>query len=676
MCGIFGYLRLKQTSHCDEVKKTDCSKARCRCDEKVTKNMVYSASEKLSLRGPDRSTFHEISEYGHALYLGFHRLSIMDPSTDGDQPFKLEHKKYNEIGELIEHRSIYAICNGEIYNYTELVAEHSYGDKMRGHSDCEFLPYFYADHGIEKLVEDIRAEAAIAIIDIDRITKVITLHLARDTGSVRPLFIGMDARGFGFASELKGLYDIIEEDKIRQLRGGRRYEVSIDVESDSITFDEHMFFDLNKYSHEYIIDELHQDDVFEKIKYNYEIMEMLKLIYPDTDTCHYSSKDRIFELNSILTSVRETFERCVVSVLESDVPIGALLSGGLDSSLCVSIAAKELRKHGKCLRTFSVGIPGAVDKIFAEMVSSEVGSHHTHVEFTNDEFIDAIPHVIRAIESYDITSVRASTGQWLISKWIRDNTDIKVLLIGDGSDELCSGYLYNHAKVDPILIHNDSISRLSDIGFYDALRSDRGIASNGIEARTPFLHRDFVETYIKIDPRLKVPLGDNCIIEHDTSHFVDDINSHNTIDVRNDIVSSQHYVRKTVKRIEKWLLRKAFDVKYEDYDGSTRSYLPEKVLWRIKEGLSDGCSSKEKSWYKIIQESVENMYSQDDIDRWVEILSTSDTKCSPWTKEAVHYLEIFTQYYGRSYQVIPYYWMPSFSKDVKDPSARVLSVYE
>jgi asparagine synthase (glutamine-hydrolysing) len=649
MCGIFGYLRLqgqgsKVAGGCKASKQIyvkckecgengECASVGCHnCNEYeyVTPQMLYEAFEKIRPRGPDRSTFHEISEYEQMIYLGFQRLAIMDPTTDGDQPFTLESKRY-EGKFLSEHRSIYVICNGEIYNHHQLIAEHGYEERMRGRSDCEFLPLFYAEHGIDKLCEDVRAESAMAVLDIDRVHQKITFHLARDPLAVRPLFIGHDEMGFGFCSEMKGLRDIIDETQIHQLRGGHRYEVQIDLRSGATTFEPHCYFDLKQY-------EMEVTDT--DVPYKYEVTEMLEHMYPDL-----SPEDRIAELNKILTTVRETFERCVISVLESDVPLGALLSGGLDSSLVVAIAAKYLRKTGRRLRTFSVGIPGATDKEFAEAVAAEAGTDHTHVEFTIEDFIAALPHVIKAIESYDITTVRASTGQWLISKWVSENTDIKVLTQGDGADEQFSGYGGVFFADSPFAVHNDCVFRLRDIGYYDALRSDRGIASNGIEARTPFLHRDLVECVMKIDPRLKVPLSDNGL-----------------------------EFGKCKKRTEKWLLRMAFDIEYEDFDGTWRPYLPANVLYRPKEAFSDSISSKEKSWYEIIQDSVEDKYTQEDIDRWASILSEADTDCVPKTKEAVHFLEIFTQYYGKAYQVIPYYWMHSFT-DSDDPSARTLSTH-
>jgi len=621
MCGIFGYISSATSSASSSTNST-----------KITPQMLYEAFEKIRVRGPDRSTFHEISEYGQTLYLGFQRLAIIDTSTYGDQPFTLEYKRYdNDTGELIAHRSIYVICNGEIYNHHELTALYNYTDLLRGRSDCEFLSHFYAEHGIEKFCEDLRGEFAVGILDINRLTKSMVLHLVRDALSVRPLFVGHDERGFGFASEMKSLTSIVDQTSIHQLRGGHR--MSVVIRADGFVFNETCYFDLRKY--EKPVTDLDEG-------YTYEVTDMLQRMYPDLN-----AEQRLVELESILRRVRETFERVVVSTMEADVPMGALLSGGLDSSLTSSIMAKELRKYGKQLRTFSVGLPGAVDKNYAIAVSEHICSLHTHIEFEPDAFLAAIPDVIQAIESYDITTTRASVGQFIVCKWIRENTDIKVLVQGDYSDEGMGSYLYFFNSKSPITSHNETIRLLRDIGYFDALRSDRGIANNSIEARTPFAHKDFVELIMQTDPRLKVPLSDTGLIDS-----------------------------RCPKRREKWLLRKAFDTMYTDVDGIAKAYLPQKVLWRVKDGFSDSCSSKEKPWYQEIQESVEDKYNQIDIDRWVSILAEADTQCRPLTKEAVHYLELFTQYYGHAFQVIPYYWMPKWSGDVSNPSGRIMSAYE
>ena len=319
--------------------------------------------------------------------------------------------------------------------------------------------------------------------------------------------------------------------------------------------------------------------------------------------------------------------------LESDRPIGALLSGGLDSSLVVSIAAAHLKKLGKRIRTFSIGIPGSTDKEFAEMVAKHCDTDHTHVEFTEQHFLEAIPEVILATETYDTTSIRASVGQFLISRWIKENTIIKVLLIGDGSDEVAAGYMYFHNAPSPFTSHIENVRLVQDIRFFDSLRADRCIAYNGIEARVPFLDHLFIDLYLSIPYEYRVPLQEGCI----------------------------------GRKIEKWLLRKSFD-----RNNYVAPYLPAAVLWRKKEAFSDGVSSKQKSWYQVIQDNLESMYVSDE---FKDPMITSHI--SPKTKESLHYRLIFNKYFHPDAAgVIPYYWLPKWCGDITDPSARILKVYD
>ena len=180
--------------------------------------------------------------------------------------------------------------------------------------------------------------------------------------------------------------------------------------------------------------------------------------------------------------------------------MGALLSGGLDSSLVASILARKLKKKGRKLRTFSIGMPGATDRKYAEMVSKKIESEHTHVEFSEEDFLNAVNEVVGVTETYDITTIRATTGNYLIGKWVSENTDIKVLLIGDGSDELCSGYMYFFNAPNPEESHKENIRLVENIHMYDVLRADRGVADNGLEARVPFLDKHFIKLYLSIDP--------------------------------------------------------------------------------------------------------------------------------------------------------------------------------
>jgi len=567
MCGIWGYIVTKDI-------------------HEITK--LFESFMKVQNRGPDRSDFKIINEILR-IYFGFHRLSIMDRSTTGDQPFTVEH----------ENRSIYAMCNGEIYNYQKLIDENKI--EVRGGSDCEILPHMYIKYGFKIMMRKLVGEFAVCVLDIDHQNNVIHLHVGRDQTGVRPLFIGMDENGFGFSSTLSGLIGIIDPGKIRQL--GRAEIMNLTIGSNGlINHCTEIYYDL-------------EENVREK----------------------ENDFNQHVDIESTKSEIRSHLIEAVVCRLESDRPIGALLSGGLDSSLVVAIAANHLRKSGKQLRTFSIGIPGSTDRQYAEIVATHCGTSHTHVEFSESDFLNAIQEVIDATETYDITTVRASTGHYLIAKWIRENTDIKVVIGGDGSDEVCSGYMYFHNAPSAMESHKENLRLVEEICYFDVLRADRCIAYNGLEARVPFLHHPFVEYYLSIDPRIRMPMRE-------------------TID--GSLPGG--------RRIEKWLLRKSFDLKNDE----SNDWLPPEILWRMKEAFSDGVSGKKKSWYEIIQEHVKNLITENDF-KDPEI----NFHIKPHTLEAVYIRKMFNAKFHPHVKVIPYYWMPRFSGDIKDPSARVLDVY-
>ena len=239
----------------------------------------------------------------------------------------------------------------------------------------------------------------------------------------------------------------------------------------------------------------------------------------------------------------------------SEREIGCLLSGGLDSSLISSIVSKNY--NGKKLNTFSIGIKGSIDLEYAQVVADFIQSNHHNIQVHERDFLDAIETVIYNIESYDTTTVRASVGNYLVSKYIKENTDCKVIFNGDGSDEVCCGYLYLRKAPNSKELQLESEKLVKELYLYDVLRSDRSVSSNGLEARTPFLDKKFVKYYLSIPAELKT--------------FNANI------------------------KIEKNLLRKAFD------DGT---FLPKDVLWRRKVAFSDGVSTQKKSWHKIIQKHV------------------------------------------------------------------------
>jgi len=316
------------------------------------------------------------------------------------------------------------------------------------------------------------------------------------------------------------------------------------------------------------------------------------------------------------TSHLEVYKRLVESVEKrvqnADRPIACLLSGGLDSSLVAALAARAYAQQGKILETYSIGLQDSEDLKYSSKVAEHIGSKHTQIVCTDDEFYDSIPHVIRDIESYDTTTVRASVGNWNVAKYIKGHSEAKVVLNGDGADELMGGYLYFHACPDHATFDQECRRLLGHIHYFDVLRSDKSIAAHGLEARTPYLDKAFVDAY------LSLPVSE----------------------------------RFTPGRMEKSVIRNIIATLDPDL-------LPRDILFRRKEAFSDGVSGLSTPWYKTIQSRVESM--------------DSSVK-SNLTPEQQYYRFLFEKYYKDCGQLVPYFWMPKFV-EATDASARTLSMY-
>lgn len=531
-------------------------------------DLILSKFNNLKNRGPDRSVFYDLSNPFNMKF-GFHRLAINDSSFIGDQPF-VHH-------DTINNRTIYLLCNGEIYNDHYII--NKYGLNPVSKSDCEVIMILYSmGWSLEQITNVLIGEYAFIIIDINNETNNYIVHMANDQFGVRPLFVYEDTNIIVLSSELKGI-PLSTND----------YNVNRFPSSHYATFNNRNF----------------------NIKY---------VKYFDV----YDIQQNINDLDIAKKNIYDSFMSCVNDMVNTDKEIGCLLSGGLDSSLVSATAAKFLDKKGIKLRTFSIGLPESTDEYYANLVSKHINSNHTHITCTENEFINAVPDVVRMIESYDITTVRASVGQYLISKWISNNTDIKVLLCGDGSDELAGGYLYFH-KAPNINAFDQECKRLmSNIHLYDGLRTDRCVAGHGLEARFPFLCSTFVKTYLSVDNELRLP--------------------------RNNV--------------EKWLLRESF---------SDKNLIPDSVLYRKKEAFSDGVSSKSKSWYQIMQNDIDNKMSNEEYN----IYKSYITHLTPITKESMFYRSIFIDSFGKgnANNILKEFWMPKWS-NTNDPSARTLDNYD
>jgi len=467
--------------------------------------------------------------------LGFTRLAINGLSAAGMQPMS---------------RGVHWVCNGEIYNWRALAAE--YGIDCTSGSDCEIIGPLYErflelDIPLAGFFRALDGVFALAIVDELR-DKII---VARDPYGVRPLYASFTSNRAFYASELKALPD------------GEKFPVFPGTYQ-TVTLSTGVITALNTYH-----------------------------------TIPFYKQPMLSGVGFACMAVRTALEAAVKKRMMTERPVAALLSGGLDSSLVAALIAKELRAvNGPPLRTYSIGMPGSSDLAHAKMVAQWIGSVHTEVVLEAEDFLAAIPEVVRVIESYDTTTVRASVGNWLVAKAITDS-DCKVVFNGDGADEVWGSYLYFYGAPSDAAYEEEVTRLLQDIHYFDVLRSDRCVSSHGLEPRTPYLDREFVAVARSVPTEFRRPSAD---------------------------------------RPEKWLMRTAFD------DGT----LPKGVLWRRKEAFSDGVSG-ERSWFHIIQERAEQIMGD-----WVDPEST--------TAEQAYYRKLYRESFGYSSVNVPYKWMPRWSK--------------
>ena len=470
-----------------------------------------------------------------------------------------------ESNQPLKYGNCILICNGEIYNYKELYQRT--GTTPTTQSDCEVILHLYIKYGIEHTLH-LLDSSEYAFVLYDTLNKEI--YVARDPYGVRSLYQSVLNDTHIYASEVKSLSD---------------GTVSM--------------FPAGYYSR-YILD----DEWIHDERIRYTALPCIHAIDMD-----YSDLIRTTLTDAVFKRVQCT-ER----------PIACLLSGGLDSSLITALVQKCCVKLGITdkLQTYSIGMKGSEDLIYAERVATFLGTQHTSVVMTEEEFFASIPEVIYNIESYDTTTVRASVGNYLISKYIKEHSEAKVIFNGDGADEVAGGYLYLHRCPDEVEFDMECRRLVENIQYFDALRSDKCISSNGLESRTPYLDKAFVQLYMSIPSHLRIPKNG----------------------------------------FEKFPLRNAFE-----------GYLPKEVLWRRKEAFSDGVSPDNKAWYEIIQDHIPK-----DVHECFDKLDTTDMYNPPTTVEQYYYRSIFDTLFPNAEYVIPYFWMPKYTQS-KDCSARTLECY-
>lgn len=464
---------------------------------------------------------------------------------------------------VTDDEEYYLVCNGEIYNHIELRSGPLDSYRYKSHSDCEVIIPLFFKFGIEKMCQHLDGEYAFVLYDHESRK----LLAARDEMGIRPMFYGKTLQGkMCFASEAKALTDFCQ---------------------DIYPFPPGHYFDGEK------IVKFHSFDVCGSYKVNNK--------------------------EEALRGIKDLLIKGVEKRLVSDAPIGFLLSGGLDSSLVCSIAAKVTAKK---ITTFSVGIQDdPIDTKYAKIVADYLGTDHHEILFTKEEAFLHLRDLIYKLETYDITTIRAAMGMYLVCKYVKENTDIKVILTGEVSDEIF-GYKYTDFAPGPEEFQKEACKRVRELFQYDVLRADRCMAANSLEARVPFSDRQFVEFVMNIDPRLKM----------------------------------------NTTGIGKHILRMAFE------EGD---YLPHDILYREKAAFSDAVGHSHVDNYKKM---AEEMYS----DEVFQKRRTTFKHAPPITKEALMYRDLFEEVLPGRSELVKDFWMPNRewnNCDVLDPSARALPNY-
>jgi asparagine synthase (glutamine-hydrolysing) len=550
--------------------------------QQMDMKMIKDVFKKGKNRGPEFSKL--VSSSNQQLILGFHRLAINGLNEESNQP--------------LVFNGIELICNGEIYNYKNLYK--SMNITPNTGSDCEVIIHLYLKYGIEQTL--LMLDGVFAFVLYDRNEHL--LFVARDPYGVRPLYSLKIDNGFnsvyGFASELKMMAPFYNLNKSRS-------HIKSHIQQ----------FEPGTYSVYKLSDEEWVHSIINKT-YFIPTFPFTRLTHDPTDL-----------RQEILSNISNYLRAAVIKRCNTtERPVACLLSGGLDSSLIAALVADYFGKKGKQIETYSIGLVNSEDIKYAKIVADYIGSNHTEIIVTEKEMFDAIPEVIKAIESYDTTTVRASIGNYLIGKYIAANSEAKVIFNGDGSDEVFGGYLYMNKCPDDIEFDKETRRLLKDIHLFDVLRSDKSISSNGLEPRTPFLDRTFVNYILSIPPYFR---------NHNNLH-----------------------------ECEKYLLRAAFNNTVWTEYSVWAKLLPDEIIWRKKEAFSDGVSSLGRSLFTILQEFIANQYN--------ETNPVADKYEPSIELEKKYYKEIFDKEFPNCEHIIPYFWMPKYT-NATDPSARTLCFY-
>lgn len=534
---------------------------------------------KIAHRGPDAFRFENVNGFTNCCF-GFHRLAIVD-QLYGMQPLRVKKFPF-----------LWLCYNGEIYNHLTLKKQFEFDHQTK--VDGEILLHLYDRFGIHKMASLLDGVFAFVLLD----TANRKVFLGRDTYGVRPLFKLLTDDGFlAVCSEAKGLTNITH---------------SMSSPAKITPFPPGHFEAFN----------LKLDGKVESVQ-----MNQFHCCTKEPSHAIYDSVEDLpsgFDEERVKGNIRALFENAVRKRLMAHRRIGCLLSGGLDSSLVaatlVKLAKEEKLKYP--IQTYAIGAEDSPDILAARKVASHIGSEHHEVNFTAEEGIQAVEDVIFHLETYDITTIRASVGMYLVSKYIREKTDSVVIFSGEGSDELTQGYIYFHKAPSPKAAAEDSVRLMKELYLFDVLRADRTTAAHGLELRVPFLDHRFTAYYLSLPEDMRTPKNG----------------------------------------VEKHLLRDAF---------KGLNLIPDDILWRRKEAFSDGLTSIKKSWYSSLQEHLESEVN----DSQLEKANKTFPHLTPRSKEAYYFRQVFEKHYPGRAEWLSHYWMPRWI-DATDPSARTLSIYK
>jgi asparagine synthase (glutamine-hydrolysing) len=605
MCGIYFYQKFVSPKDFKIYKK--------RLLSELKNHQTYFS--KITHRGPDNSVFvndtsmistttsnytttytttdEPMSKLPYHMLWGFHRLAINGQTPESNQPFFIKKCRL--------------ICNGEIYNFRALIKEYGLEAEYMSKSDCEIIIHLYRKIGMNATLKKLDGVFTLVLHDYENKCTFI----ARDPVGVRSLFIGSCDKdsyhnGIIVASEMKAISS--EYHNIMQFPPGC-FAIYKDGNSPVDLYNPGIFF--KAYYENLTIDQ----------KFYHSIESSPNSHLSIARSYHYDIVEDTEE--NICANIATLFEEAVVKRLMSERKVGALLSGGLDSSAVVAVMCRHM--PAKDLNTYSIGLEGSTDLAWARKVADYLGTNHHEICLTEKQFLNAIEDTIYQIESYDTTSVRASVPNYLVSKYISANTDDCVIYCGDMSDEIFGsyrGFMKAQSEED---FRAENVRMVCDVSYFDLLRSDKSISGAGLEARVPFADKKFLQYVMSIPARYK--------------RFDD-------------------------TQIEKYIFRKAF-----------QGLLPDDILWRRKEAFSDGVSGHERSWFQIIREYVDKKVTDEEYNKYKEFIEYTHVYNTPYDKESYYYRIIFNELFNETEKTIPYFWRHPFCKE-KDPSARLLGCYK